>query len=95
MEYQQPFSPSLGLIECQAFIGIIVKDNRIIAVEKGFSPHGQTDQLIDLSDRTVLSGLMDMHVHIPDQSSKDNVFQRFNVHTMKHVTCMIKEGKIY
>lgn len=60
-------------------ITIVVEDNRIIAVEKGFQPHGQTDQLIDLSNKTILPGLMDMHVHIQNQSSKDNYSKGFRL----------------
>ncbi|MDG1205872.1 MAG: amidohydrolase family protein [Pseudomonadales bacterium] len=43
---------------------IIVKDNRIIAVEDGFVDVPADAKLIDLKDKFVLPGLMDMHVHL-------------------------------
>ncbi len=58
---------------------IIVEENRIVEVRKGFQQPGQNDQLIDLSQQTVMPGLMDMHVHIQSQSSKDSYSERFRL----------------
>ena len=43
---------------------IILEGNRIVRVEDGFTAVGAGETLIDLSDKFVLPGLMDMHVHL-------------------------------
>lgn len=50
---------------------IVVEDGRITGVQKGFAvAEGAT--VIDLSDKFVLPGLMDMHVHLQGQLGPDN-----------------------
>ncbi len=43
---------------------IVVSGEKIIAVENGFVNGKEGDVLIDLKDKTVLPGLIDMHVHV-------------------------------
>lgn len=45
-------------------VSIAVQDGRITSVERGYKTPDADTQLIDLSDRFVLPGLMDMHVHL-------------------------------
>lgn len=63
--------------EAQSQMTIIVEGNKIIAIEKGFSKVGTTDKLIDLSKKTVMPGLIDMHVHMESETNKDQALQRF------------------
>lgn len=50
---------------------IIIEDDRITGVQDGFAQvEGAT--VIDLSDKFVLPGLMDMHVHLQGQLGPDN-----------------------
>lgn len=50
---------------------IIIEDSRITGVQKGFvESEGAT--IIDLRDKFVLPGLMDMHVHLQGQLGPDN-----------------------
>ncbi|MEP6391463.1 MAG: amidohydrolase family protein [Halioglobus sp.] len=44
-------------------VTILIKGDRIAAIEDGFIEHDDAE-LIDLSDRTVMPGFMDMHVHL-------------------------------
>ena len=45
---------------------IIIEGDKISAVEKGFkTPEDLEDSVIDLKNKTVLPGLIDMHVHVP------------------------------
>jgi imidazolonepropionase-like amidohydrolase len=49
---------------------IIINDKMIVSVEKGFlTPDSKDDRVIDLRSKTVLPGLIDMHVHIEEQFS--------------------------
>ena len=46
---------------------IVVSDGRITSVEKGYQPverYGAETRLVDLKDRFVLPGLIDLHKHI-------------------------------
>jgi imidazolonepropionase-like amidohydrolase len=65
--------------DAQPQMTIVVEGNKIAAVEKGFSKPGKDDKLIDLSKKTVLPGLIDMHVHLESETNKDQVVQRFTL----------------
>lgn len=63
--------------EMQSQVTVVVEGNKILSVDKGFSKPGKDDKLIDLSKRTVMPGLIDMHVHIEGETSKDAVVKRY------------------
>ncbi|MFZ2907114.1 MAG: amidohydrolase family protein [Cyclobacteriaceae bacterium] len=56
---------------------IVIEGNKIISVEKGFMKPAGTDKFIDLSKKTVMPGLIDLHVHLEGETSKDQAIQRF------------------
>src|SRR5688572_18585470 len=58
---------------------IVIEENKITAVEKGFTNPGANDKLIDLSKKTVMPGLIDMHVHLEGETNKDQALQRFTL----------------
>ena len=65
--------------DAQPQMTIVIEGNKIIAIEKGFSKPGKDDKLIDLSKKTVMPGLIDMHVHLEGETSKDQALQRFTL----------------
>jgi len=65
--------------DVQPQMTIIVEGNKIASVIKGFSKQGEMDMLIDLSKKTVMPGLIDMHVHLEGETSKDQALQRFTL----------------
>jgi imidazolonepropionase-like amidohydrolase len=72
------------LIDCkdrsvQTQMTLVVEGNRITAVEKGFTIAGTGDEVIDLSKKTVLPGLIDLHVHLESETNKDQALQRFTL----------------
>ena len=58
---------------------IVVEGNKIVAIEKGFSNISTGDTLIDLSKKTVMPGLIDLHVHLEGETNKDQALQRFTL----------------
>lgn len=48
---------------------IVVDGDKISAIERGFKTAGAGDIVIDLSNQTLMPGLMDMHTHFSTQSS--------------------------
>ena len=57
---------------------VIIEGNQIIAVENGFlNTKSKEDQIIDLRSKTVMPGLIDMHVHLEMQTSPTNYIERY------------------
>ena len=57
---------------------IIVSGDKIIAVKKGFiSPEKSEDIIIDLKSKTVLPGLIDMHVHLENEYNPKRYMEQF------------------
>src|SRR6187431_3167852 len=65
--------------DVQPQMTLVVEGNKIVAVQKGFTKPAAGEKLIDLSKKTVLPGLIDMHVHLEGETSKDQAIQRFTL----------------
>ncbi len=50
---------------------IIIEGNKIAEIKDGYVTVGATDKLIDLKTKTVMPGLMDMHVHLESQTKRN------------------------
>ncbi|GAC16261.1 metal-dependent hydrolase family protein [Aliiglaciecola lipolytica] len=50
-------------------VSVIIEGNKISRIEKGFVAASSDDEVIDLSEYTLMPGLMDMHTHISSQHS--------------------------
>ena len=58
---------------------VIIEKNKIVAVEKGFAKPGSTDKSIDLKNKTVTPGWMDMHVHMEVETNPNAYLERFTL----------------
>jgi len=59
---------------------IVVSGNKISAVEKGYlNSISNQDHVIDLKSKTVLPGLIDMHVHLEHESNPNRYLERFTL----------------
>ena len=57
---------------------IVVKDNLIVSINDGFMSTKRADDIIiDLKDKTVMPGFIDMHVHIEGETSPTRYLDRF------------------
>jgi imidazolonepropionase-like amidohydrolase len=63
--------------EARMNVTVVIADDRILAVHEGFVSGGLDDTVIDLRDHTVMPGLMDMHVHLHMEHSKDAYTEEF------------------
>ncbi|UYZ65077.1 amidohydrolase family protein [Hymenobacter weizhouensis] len=62
----------------QTEMTVVVENGRIVAVERGYTaPAAAQDKVVDLKNRTVLPGLIDCHVHLEGETSKDNYLKEF------------------
>ncbi len=65
--------------QTQSQVTIVVDGNKIVSVDKGFTQPGQNDKVVDLSAKTVMPGLIDMHVHLESETSRDALVKRFTL----------------
>ncbi|WP_422350142.1 amidohydrolase family protein [Flagellimonas sp.] len=58
---------------------IVVSGKSIKSIQNGYKTGGEEDIVIDLKDKTVLPGFIDMHVHIETQFNPQTYVQRFTL----------------
>jgi len=57
---------------------VVVKGNEIVDVLNGyFNPENSDDEIIDLKDKVVMPGLIDMHVHIESEHSPKTRLEKY------------------
>jgi imidazolonepropionase-like amidohydrolase len=57
---------------------IVVEGNKIIQLQKGYiQPTGENTSVIDLKNKTVLPGFIDMHVHIENEYNATSYINQF------------------
>ena len=65
--------------EIRKNVTIIVNGASIEAVEEGLIEPGSDTNLIDLSDKTVLPGFIDLHVHLEGETNPDRYVETFTM----------------
>jgi imidazolonepropionase-like amidohydrolase len=60
----------------QKDMSVVIEKNKIVDIQKGFLKAGPSDKIIDLKAKTVMPGLIDMHVHLESQTAKDQFQKR-------------------
>lgn len=63
--------------ELREDVTIIIDDGVIQSVEDGFLNPDESERLIDLRDKTVMPGLIDLHVHLENETGPDRYIERF------------------
>lgn len=58
---------------------IVIRDGRIVEVAEGFKKAADGDTVIDLKGKTVLPGLIDLHVHLDHEGSKESYSEGFRL----------------
>ena len=48
---------------------IVIEGNKIVDILDGYSSGSTTDKVVNLKTSTVMPGLMDMHVHIENETN--------------------------
>src|SRR5687768_14078860 len=75
-------------------ISIIIESNRISDVRSGFAEPKAGDQVIDLKNKTVLPGLMDMHVHFLTSPAAQGHYERFTINREEFVYRSVRNAKV-
>ncbi|WP_416221603.1 amidohydrolase family protein [Rhodohalobacter sp.] len=63
--------------EPRAEVSILISDNKITGIEDGFVSGSDNTQIIDLSNKTVLPGLIDLHVHLESETNPKKYMEQF------------------
>ncbi|MBD3616187.1 MAG: amidohydrolase family protein [Gracilimonas sp.] len=63
--------------EARTEVSILIEDNKITGVEKGYIAGNNNDQIIDLKSKTVLPGLIDLHVHLESETNPQKYLEEF------------------
>lgn len=56
---------------------VIVENEKIVAVERGYTKASSTDKVIDLKSKTVMPGLIDCHVHMEHETNPNQYMETF------------------
>jgi imidazolonepropionase-like amidohydrolase len=65
--------------DVQPQMTLVIEGNKITSIQKGFTKPAAEEKWIDLSQKTVMPGLIDMHVHLESETNKDQNLQRFTL----------------
>ena len=63
--------------DAKSEVSIVVAENKIIEIKNGYIDGNENDTIIDLRNQTVMPGLMDMHVHLSGELSRQSYSERF------------------
>lgn len=63
--------------DLQREVTVVVEGNKITAVQRGYTAPSGSDRVVDLKTKTVLPGLIDMHVHIESETRRGGSYDRF------------------
>ncbi|MES2004372.1 MAG: amidohydrolase family protein [Bacteroidota bacterium] len=58
-------------------MSVIIEGNKITEVQKGYVSAAAGDKIIDLKNKTVMPGLIDMHVHLESETNPNNYLNGF------------------
>ncbi|WP_299212870.1 amidohydrolase family protein [uncultured Dokdonia sp.] len=56
---------------------IVVQGNKIVSIDKGYTSPKKNQIVVDLTSKTVMPGLIDMHVHIEGETSPTRYIEPF------------------
>lgn len=63
--------------EARNEVSIIIEGNKIISIENGYTNGNQDDEVVDLKSKTVLPGLIDLHVHLESETNPKKYLEQF------------------
>ncbi|MGA0558807.1 amidohydrolase family protein, partial [Larkinella sp. VNQ87] len=65
--------------DLQREVTVVVEGTKITAVQKGYTKPAASDRVVDLKTKTVLPGLIDMHVHLENETRRGGSYDRFTM----------------
>jgi len=74
----------------QTEMTIIVEANMIIDVRRGYQSGAASDKLINMRNQTVMPGFIDSHVHLSDETSKNQYMGKFTLNDEDYALKAVK-----
>ena len=71
-------------LQVQNEMSVIVTGNIITEVQSGYTKAVAGDKVIDLKNKTVMPGLMDMHVHVESETNPNSYLEEFTKNKADH-----------
>jgi imidazolonepropionase-like amidohydrolase len=65
--------------EAQKEMTVVVEGNKITAIQRGYTAPAGTDKVLDMKTKTVLPGLIDMHVHLENETRRGGIIDEFTL----------------
>jgi len=65
--------------DVQPQMTVVVEGSKITGIQKGYTAGSGQDRVIDLKNKTVLPGLIDMHVHLETETRRGGLIDRFTL----------------
>jgi len=75
-------------------VTVVVVGNKIAAIEVGFTAAAAGDKILDHKSRTVLPGLIDLHVHLQGYPGPERYLERFTLNPEDLAFRSVKYAKI-
>jgi imidazolonepropionase-like amidohydrolase len=67
--------------DVQPQMTVVIEGNKIAGIQKGFTAASGQDRVVDLKNKTVLPGLIDMHVHLETETRRGGLIDHFTLNT--------------
>ncbi len=80
--------------EPQKNMTVVIEKNMIIGVENGFSKTGTGDKSIDLKNKTVTPGWIDMHVHMEHETNPNRYMETFTYNPADYAFQSVKFSEV-
>src|SRR5690242_8788241 len=73
---------------------IVIEKNKIISIENGFTNAGASDKTIDLKNKTVMPGWIDMHVHLEHETNPNRYMETFTYNPADYAFQSVKFAEV-
>src|SRR5690606_13603067 len=73
---------------------IIIEGDKITGIQNGFTNAGPSDKVIDLKNKTVMPGWIDMHVHLEGETSPNRYLETFTLNPADYAFASVRFAEI-
>jgi imidazolonepropionase-like amidohydrolase len=75
-------------------VSVFITGNKITDIQSGYAQASSGSKVVDLKNKTVMPGLMDMHVHLSSESKKGDLIDEFTMNPADAAFASVKYANI-